>query len=778
MARQYQRRPRDATSVSYAATVSGVLIVADAPPIEAALRTRAIEFARITPDAITTALVDDDPDVVVIGSDGASLVDVIRRARPRVVVSYGATVAGADETIDATMPAPAIAQLVTALARFAAAEARAVASERREANIRVALDAARIGTFDIDLRTNVVRWSDVTFELTGVAPDNFGGTLATTLDRIHPEDRPRIEELLATIVVNRKPVSSEFRLVSDSGEHRHVHASAMVVSDAQGTPTCLSGTVVDVTERKRVELSMRRALEEMRESDERFRIVARATSDLVWDWDLVTDIVSWSENIEALFGYTFHATPISWWEEVMHPEDRGRVADGIRAIIELGEETWEDEYRMRRADGAYANVYDRGVVIFDHADKPVRMIGAIMDITERRELQARLLLADRMASVGTLAAGVAHEINNPLAYVIANIDIASQELRKRATPPLMRALDVLGEAKDGAERVRRIVGDLKTFSRADDAIRERVDLRNVVESSINLAMNEIRHRGRLVRELGEVPRVDANAGRLGQVVVNLLVNAAQAIPEGAANKNEIRVRTRTDGSGRAVLEVEDTGPGMPPEIRARIFDPFYTTKPLGEGTGLGLTICHGIVAALGGAIEVESEVGSGSLFRVVLPPARESDRVTSSPVPSAPLATEPRRGRVLVVDDEPMIGRAVQLMLEEVHDVIPLVSAREALDRITRGEHFDAIVCDLMMPEMTGMDLYGELARRWPEIARRIVFLTGGAFTPRARTFLETVPNARLEKPFEGVALMEAIAVAMRRGRTAHDLATRGAPDS
>jgi len=397
------------------------------------------------------------------------------------------------------------------------------------------------------------------------------------------------------------------------------------------------------------------------------------------------------------------------------------------------------------------------------------MIGAIMDITERRELQARLLLADRMASVGTLAAGVAHEINNPLSYVIANIDIASQELRKRATPQLMRALDVLGEAKDGAERVRRIVGDLKTFSRADDAIRERVDLRDVVESSINLAMNEIRHRARLVRELGEVPRVDANAGRLGQVVVNLLVNAAQAIPEGDASKNEIRVRTRTDGSGRAVLEIEDTGPGMPPDIRARIFDPFYTTKPVGEGTGLGLTICHGIVAALGGAIEVESDVGSGSLFRVVLPPARESDRVLRAPVPSVPVATEPRRGRVLVVDDEPMIGRAVQLMLEDVHDVVPLVSARDALEHIARGEEYDAVVCDLMMPEMTGMDLYTELSRGWPEVARRVVFLTGGAFTPRARKFLESVPNGRLEKPFEGPALMEAIAIAMRRGRATQD---------
>jgi len=755
--------------------VGGVVVVVGAPAIEEALRAHSVAFVAASEEDLSRAIDDHDPDVVVIPGSAAARVAEARRGRRRIIVSDGAE---ADHVLDPTLPAPLLARFVELLSRLGAAERRADTRERRDADLRIALDAARIGTFELDLATMLVTWSDVTYELSGVSRERFDGRYETILTLIHEEDRPRIESELAKIREKGEPVATDFRLLGDDGAFRHIHGSATLVRDGYGKASRVIGTVVDVTERKRVELSMRRALEEMRESDERVRIVARATSDLVWDWDLVTDIVSWSDNLEALFGYKLTATPISWWEDVMHPEDRGRVADGIRAVIELGEESWADEYRMRRANGQYANVYDRGIVIFDDAGKPVRMIGAIMDITERRELQARLLLADRMASVGTLAAGVAHEINNPLAYVIANVDIAAQELRKRATPQLMRALDVLAEAKDGAERVRRIVGDLKTFSRADDAVRERVDLRDVVDSSINLAMNEIRHRARLVRELNEVPRVDANAGRLGQVVVNLLVNAAQAIPEGEANKNEIRVRTRTDGSGRAVLEVEDTGPGMPPDIRARIFDPFYTTKPVGEGTGLGLTICHGIIAALGGSIEVESDVGTGALFRVVLPPARESDRVTRSPVPSVAIATEPRQGRVLVVDDEPMIGRAVQLMLEDVHEVVPVVSARDALEQLERGEEYDAIVCDLMMPEMTGMDLYHELTRKSPHMAQRIVFLTGGAFTPRARAFLESVPNGRLEKPFDGAALMDAIAIAMRRGRAAVDAPTRAAPGS
>ncbi len=748
----------------------GVVVSPEHPVLVAAARA---EGLAVHVGADVGALIEThNPTVVVLA---APTEEQLAAVRVRRVTWRGALLAigsevealrrgGADDVLVAPFDDGEARVRITFAARFADCERRARAGEH---DLRIALRAAKIGVWEIDVQTRRVRWSDEMHEV--MATEGDVSELESGMRRIHPEDRARLLHALGDMSKQLETVTEHFRVLGPDGEHRVVQVCGTAIRDECGHTVRLVGTGIDVTERTEGEATLRRALAELRESDERFRIVARATSDLVWDWDLITNVVSWSDNLHALFGYSMKTTPIEWWEEVMHPDDRARVSEGIQSLIAIGDENWADEYRMKRADGTYANVYDRGVVIHDAVGKPVRMIGAIMDITERRELQARLLLADRMASVGTLAAGVAHEINNPLAYVTANIELALQELKK--TPQLARAAESLREAREGADRVRRIVGDLKTFSRADDAIRERVDLATVVESSINLAMNEIRHRAQLVRELGPAPRVDANASRLGQVVVNLLVNAAQAIEEGKVGDNTITVRIGKDDSGRAVLEIEDTGPGMPPEIRARIFDPFYTTKPVGEGTGLGLTICHGIVAALGGSIEVESEVGKGSLFRVVLPAARESDRV-ARPVPSLPVATEPRRGRVLVVDDEPMIGKAVQLMLEDVHDVVALVSAREALGRLTSGEAFDAVVCDLMMPEMTGMDLYAEVVRRMPELAKRFVFLTGGAFTPRARAFLENVNAPRLDKPFEGPALIEAIAVAMRRSPV-----TRGASD-
>jgi len=219
-----------------------------------------------------------------------------------------------------------------------------------------------------------------------------------------------------------------------------------------------------------------------------------------------------------------------------------------------------------------------------------RLIPAIerelRDVTlraERCKLQEQLLVSDRMASVGTLAAGVAHEINNPLAVVLANLEMATRsvsELAKRmALPDDLE--ESLKDATDCAERIRDIVRDLKIFSRAEDDRRAPVDTRRVLESTLRMAWNEIRHRARLVKLYGAVPPVEANESRLGQVFLNLIVNAAQAIPEGHAEANEIRVATRLGPTGGVVVEIADSGCGMPPEVLRRIFTPFYTTKPVG-----------------------------------------------------------------------------------------------------------------------------------------------------------------------------------------------------
>ncbi|WP_426752373.1 ATP-binding protein [Myxococcus sp. Y35] len=268
------------------------------------------------------------------------------------------------------------------------------------------------------------------------------------------------------------------------------------------------------------------------------------------------------------------------------------------------------------------------------------LAGVALDITDRKTMQAQLVVSDRLAAVGTLAAGVAHEINNPLAFVLSNLSFLAGELHglARELPPgrMAELEEVLREATDGAHRVRQIVRDLRTFSRGDDEVATAVNVQTVLESAITLARSELKQRAQIVRDYREVPLVEGNEGRFGQVFLNLLINAAQAIPLGAPEHHEVRLSLRTSGD-RVIVEVRDTGVGMPPEVRARIFDPFFTTKPVGEGTGLGLSICHGIVTGFGGDISVESEEGRGSTFRVSLPVARRAREPMDPPPLRMPL---------------------------------------------------------------------------------------------------------------------------------------------
>ncbi len=389
-------------------------------------------------------------------------------------------------------------------------------------------------------------------------------------------------------------------------------------------------------------------------------------------------------------------------------------------------------------------------ILADIADNLAYGVAALRGRAERARITAQLVQADRLVAMGTLAAGVAHEINNPLAYVLAGLDFVERELRVLPEGAVAEMRQTLQEIRHGAERIRQAVRDLKTFSRADEDSCRPVEMQRLLGSSLNIAFNEIRHRARIVHDYGSTPMVNANESRLGQVFLNLIINAAQAIPEGVTDRNEIRLVTRTDAAGRAVVEVRDTGCGIAPEHIQRIFEPFFTTKPIGVGTGLGLSICRDAIAALGGELTVESELGKGSVFRVVLPPWRGTVEVART---AAMPQTSGRRGRILAVDDEPLVARAIRRALEPTHEVVIETTAKGALDRLVSGERFDLVICDLMMPEKSGMDLHADLNAAHPAIAERIVFLSGGAFTPKAKAFLDVVRNPVLEKPFDSKAL-------------------------
>jgi PAS domain S-box-containing protein len=449
--------------------------------------------------------------------------------------------------------------------------------------------------------------------------------------------------------------------------------------------------------------------------------------------------------------------------DLVDPEDRAAALAWAEPQDETGDAA-PREYRFRRRDGATVTLEISAAQRVEFAGAPSSLVVA-RDATERKraettvrsaekQLELKLARADRLVALGTLAAGVAHEISNPLAYVMLNLETILEQARAAdAAAPASAGgtVELTQQALEGAQRVRLIVNELKTLSRGEDRATGPVNLERVLAWSLNVADHQIRHRARVVREFGKVPLTSGNEARLGQVFLNLLINAAQSIPEGHAAANEITVVTRTDDAGRAVIEVRDTGCGIPPESIDRIFDPFFTTQPIGQGSGLGLAICHQIVTELHGEIEVESGIGTGTTFRVRLPALA----VAPAPPPKPPEVPAPRRARILIIDDDVHVGRALGHVLRR-HQLTVVSNGHEALDRLGR-EEFDVIFCDMMMPDLSGIDIYEAVRDRQPGLENRIVFMTGGAFTTDAREFLARVPNTCIEKPFARAAIDEAI---------------------
>jgi signal transduction histidine kinase/CheY-like chemotaxis protein len=454
----------------------------------------------------------------------------------------------------------------------------------------------------------------------------------------------------------------------------------------------------------------------------------------------------------------------------------------IRDLYAQPDARSRDEIHLK--DG---RVFDRysGPVTDERGDYLGR-IWLFRDVTEERKLQASVAQSDRLASMGMLAAGVAHEINNPLSYILYNLESLAEDIPRYATQLakvrgalvgrlgeaglrelLGNTMEVLDPAffsdvvvrfKDalgGTHRIKDIARGIGTFSRVEQDRVAPVDLRYPIESAINITFNEIKYRASIVTHFGTTSRVLASDGRLSQVFLNLLVNAAQAILEGDVEHNKISVRTWQEGND-IFAEVQDTGCGIPPENLQRIFDPFFTTKPVGVGSGLGLNIVKNIITGYGGEIAVTSEVGKGARFVIRLPAAvTEGDDAES-------VATEERgatrvSGRVLVIDDEPAIRGVLKRMLRG-HEVVEADSGDQGREVLSRDQRFDVILCDMMMPKISGMDVHRWLLDHHPQLARKVVFITGGAFTPKAREYLEKVDNLRLEKPFDLLSFEKMVA--------------------
>jgi PAS domain S-box-containing protein len=497
----------------------------------------------------------------------------------------------------------------------------------------------------------------------------------------------------------------------------------------------------------------------LRNSEQRYRKMVAVSNDAIVIVDFESArILEVNEAAIAMFGYDAAEFRTLTPRGLAGPEADDTLARVSRELIATGRAV-EHRHPMRRRDGTgfYATVQLTCYEILGRR----QYMAVIRDITEAvarekalershqqlAETQTQLLHSSRLAALGQMAAGVAHEINNPLQYVLSGIE----ELGEQPDLDADRQR-VLRDMLDGAQRIRSVTRSLLPFARVDGAQLELVDMNEVVEWATRVTATEIRHRAQLDLQLSPIPAIIGQRVRLGQLVTNLLTNAAHAITEGASERHRITVTTRAVGR-RVRLTVEDTGRGIPEEIRPRIFDPFFTTKPRELGTGLGLALCAEIVTRQGGTIEFESIVDHGTKFVVLFGEGTGEVR-TPPPRSEAPRTT--RRPRVLLIDDEELIVRTYKRFLKE-YDVVGAVGGKAALEILAKDVDFDVILCDVMMPSVDGPMVFARVSEIAPDLVPRILFCSGGAFTTRVRAFLEQIPNKVLDKPVTANQLRAAI---------------------
>ncbi len=559
-------------------------------------------------------------------------------------------------------------------------------------------------------------------------------------------------------------VPTDLQIVSANGADQSVSLSRSDIKDPNGTLVGALCLFRDITEHKRAERALQRAHDELEtrvterthELDDAYHELRRysrsraglhAAADAIHKGGRLADI---GLNVARALPSGFGPDVVTGCRVTIDSESYDSepfvLSDRVeRAVIRAGgEPRGAVEAHL---DGASAQLAgeDRRLV-----DDVAIELGQAMDALR---MQRALAQSDRLASIGLLAAGVAHEVNNPLTYVMSNLGEILAHLERCSTAAhsafsVAELRDHAREAMEGCEHVARVVRELGAFSRDGDNVSV-IQIAQPVDSAIAMATNVIRHRARLSCEHMDSDPVRADAGRLAQVFLNILVNATQAIPEGDVANNEIRVRTWQDGDG-VLVEVRDTGPGIPAEMLPKIFDPFFSTKQTGKGTGLGLAICRDIVAAAGGEISADSIAGQGACFRVRLPRVERTALAApaASRSASAPLPSASRSARILIIDDEPRVARALHRILR-AYDCVVTTSGEEGKRALQGDREFDLIFCDIMMPDVSGVDLHAWLLETNPRLANRMYFVTGGAFTDLAKQLVQRLPGRVIAKPFD-----------------------------
>jgi PAS domain S-box-containing protein len=584
---------------------------------------------------------------------------------------------------------------------------------------------------------------------------------STGLSFVHPEDRAVGEAVFARVIADPDtPHQAHTRWRRSDGVYRWLEGVSVNLLHDPAVGAIVTNAR-DVTERKAAEAALRA-------SETRYRLAARATSDAIWDWDLLGGQVEWNEGVQTLFGYTTEsvAATADWWLERIHPDDHARVVAGIQAVIDGGAQTWSAEFRFRRADGSWADVVDRGYVVHDERGRPVRMIGAMANVTEPRRLEAELRQSQKMEAVGRLAGGIAHDFNNLLTVISGRSELLLHRLRP--DDPVRRDVELI---KRVGERAATLTRQLLAFSRKQVLQTRVLALDAVVEDLEPMLQRLIGEDIELVTTIPpEVGRVQADPAQIEQVVLNLVVNARDAMPGGGrltiglANV-ELDVAFVTANPSatvgpHVVLAVSDTGSGIAPEVLPRIFEPFFTTKEPGKGTGLGLAMVYGIVKQHEGTIVVDSEVGRGTTFRVYLRRVEAAAAAASAPAGLGPARGS---GTILLVEDEDDVRElAREILASDGFGVLEAATPGEAMRAAERhAGAIDLVVTDVVMPEMSGRELAVRLLARRPDI--KVLYISGYSEDAIAQHGVLDPGTTLLAKPFTPGDLRRTVAMLLER---------------
>ena len=631
------------------------------------------------------------------------------------------------------------------------ADTRLRASEVR---YRRLFEAAQDGVLILNFVTGMIE--DVNpfmLDLLGYTKAELLGKKVWDLGRFHNlvANQEKFEELQRTEYVSYDDLPLE------TADGRQIAVEFVSNVYEEGATKVIQCNIRDITSRKTAERALR-------DSEKRFKFVARAVSDVIWDWDLAANTLWWNDGFLTTFGFAAGEVEpkVDFWISRIHPEERSRVVDSMQQAIAGRDEVWSAEYRFQRKDGSYACVEDRGYLLRDATGRGSRMVGGMRDLTEQKKMEAQYLRAQRMESIGTLAGGIAHDLNNVLAPILMSIELLKRSMG--GDPKVATLLDTINvSCRRGADMVRQVL----SFARGVEGERVPIRLRHLIDELQGIITSTFPRNIRIVSAVpDDLWPLMGDPSQLHQVLLNLAVNARDAMLRGGTltfTASNLTLDAQYAGmipgahpGMYVVLQVTDTGAGIPPEIRERIFEPFFTTKELDKGTGLGLATVHTVVKSHGGFVAVESEVGHGTTFKIYLPAEPVLRSVDTAP----PFPSQLPRGHgelVLVVDDEPSIREITQRTLEAFnYRVIAASDGAEAVAIYARQPRdFALVLTDMMMPIMDGMATIKVLRHINPSV--RIIAASGLASGDDFAKLQGTDMPHFLPKPFAAQTLLHLV---------------------